>query len=183
MIEIKLAQQHLDTIGYAHYNNKINLVAKAEHLFNQARLYSQLGQLWSKLTGSSSSLLDLKTIENNNLITGRFHQGVQVVSVAQIRGSEGRTTDFDRHFNPLQTHTQQRWMSVAKASLSDINLPPIQVIQVGDDYYVRDGHHRVSVAKALRQTFIDAEVTVWQVRPRVPVQKPCFVCQPTCCPA
>jgi ParB-like chromosome segregation protein Spo0J len=53
---------------------------------------------------------------------------------------------------------------VAEARLRGINLPPVQLIEVGGRYYVRDGHHRISVAQALGDTFIDAEVTRWQMR-------------------
>jgi hypothetical protein len=44
-----------------------------------------------------------------------------------------------------------------------VPLPPIKLIQVGDCYYVRDGHHRLSVARALGEQFIEAEVTVWEI--------------------
>jgi hypothetical protein len=40
-------------------------------------------------------------------------------------------------------------------------LPPVQLIQVGDAYFVRDGHHRISVAHHLGQASIDAEVLIW----------------------
>ena len=42
-------------------------------------------------------------------------------------------------------------------------MPPVALIQVGDCYFVRDGHHRISVAKALGQKAIDATVEIWQV--------------------
>jgi hypothetical protein len=55
-------------------------------------------------------------------------------------------------------------MSVAKARLQGATLPPVDLVQVSDVYFVRDGHHRISVAKALGQVDIDADVTVWEVR-------------------
>ena len=54
-------------------------------------------------------------------------------------------------------------MSVLLARWMDVPLEPVQLIQIGDDYFVRDGHHRISVARALGETCIDAEVTVWMV--------------------
>jgi len=50
---------------------------------------------------------------------------------------------------------------VADALDEGLVLPPVQLIQVGADYYVRDGHHRVSVTRALGLDVIEAEVTVW----------------------
>ena len=78
--------------------------------------------------------------------------------------------DFDAQFRPTQTHSQGRWLSVATARLQGVPLPPVELIQVGDTYFVRDGHHRVSVARALGELDIDAEVRVW--RAAEPVKTP-----------
>lgn len=88
---------------------------------------------------------------------------MRLVSLSAIRGSEGRSTDFDADFNPLQEHTRERWISVASAMQTGVALPPVKLVQVGAVYYVRDGHHRISVAKQRGQTEIEAEVSVWRV--------------------
>ncbi|MEO0562483.1 MAG: ParB N-terminal domain-containing protein, partial [Chloroflexota bacterium] len=65
-------------------------------------------------------------------------------------------------FHPMQTRSRDRWVSVATGLLTDVtNMPPVDLIRVGDDYYVVDGHHRISAARALRKVFIDARVTEW----------------------
>lgn len=87
--------------------------------------------------------------------------GLRSVPIARIRGSEGRAHDFDGHFNPLTENTQFRWLSVYQAKLADRPLPPVELIQVADDFFVRDGHHRISVARSLGEEFIDAAVTAW----------------------
>jgi hypothetical protein len=74
-----------------------------------------------------------------------------------------RSNDFDRDFHPLQDHCKDRWLRVARARDEDKVLPPVVLVQVGDVYFVRDGHHRISVARARGQLDIEAEVTVWQV--------------------
>jgi hypothetical protein len=51
-------------------------------------------------------------------------------------------------------------LNIAKLRLEGRPLPPVELIQVGDSYFVRDGHHRISVARAFGQTAIDAQVTV-----------------------
>jgi hypothetical protein len=81
------------------------------------------------------------------------------VPMDQIQGSEGREHDFDLDFNPLQSHNMDRWVNVAVARQLGISLPPVELVQVGQIYFVRDGHHRISVAKALGQREIEAEVT------------------------
>ena len=88
--------------------------------------------------------------------------------VRQIRGSEGRCADFDADFRPLQTHSKGRWVNVAVARERGMGLPPVELIQVGDVYFVRDGHHRISVAKALGEEAVDAEVTVLDVTGPLP---------------
>jgi hypothetical protein len=50
-------------------------------------------------------------------------------------------------------------------------LPPVELIQVGDVYFVRDGHHRISVARMMGQDSIDAEVTVWETAGLLPWER------------
>ena len=180
MFDLHIARQQLDAIGYTYQEDNVELVTKAQALFQQAVLRGKLKMVWAKLTGRSPHLLDLTTVEASKTIAARHDQGTQVIPVAQIRGSEGRTKDFDSQFNPLQDYTRQRWMSIAKAWLTAVSLPPVQLIQVDDVYFVRDGHHRISVARALGQTYIDAEVTRWDVyKPKSSKTTP-FECRPVC---
>ena len=84
------------------------------------------------------------------------------VNLSQIKGStSNRHQDFDNQFRPLQKHTQARWISIAAHNRHD--LPPVELIKVDDVYFVVDGHHRVSVANAMGQSEITANVTVYTV--------------------
>jgi hypothetical protein len=98
----------------------------------------------------------------NGMHPGSSLEGVQTVPIARIQGSENRCRDFDTAFHPLVNHNQERWLSVAMARLRGRNLPPVELIRVSDTYYVRDGHHRISVARALGEEFIEASVMVWE---------------------
>jgi len=89
-----------------------------------------------------------------------------------IRGSEGRCQDFDADFRPLKELSRERWMAIAAAWKLGTELPPVQLVQIRDLYFVRDGHHRISVARAMRQENIDAEVTVWEVVGTLPWEQP-----------
>lgn len=134
--------------------------------YSSLRRRAALGQLLSRITGRSRSLRSLSEAMDGYRLCGQRHAGVQTVTIDRIVGSEGRCNDFDRDFRPLQTHTQHRWLSVARARSRGITLPAVDLIRVGDEYYVRDGHHRISVAQTLGQAAIDATVTEYHVVPR-----------------
>lgn len=121
---------------------------------------------WRKLLARQSRpLLDLARAEQEAHVVGRRYVGIQTVALRRIQGSEGRQGDFDADFHPLGWETAGRWMSIVRACYLGQALPPIELIRLGDTYYVRDGHHRVSVARALGQDEIDAQVIVWDVAP------------------
>lgn len=113
--------------------------------------------LWDRrvaaLTGRAHGLRTLPA----RLAEGRF-AGTQVVPVDKVRGSENRAADFDADFHPLRAEIQERWVSVYEAIRRGKPLPPVELVQVDDTYYVRDGHHRLSVARALGMDYVDAVV-------------------------
>jgi hypothetical protein len=116
-------------------------------------------------------LVPLAEVEATCSVQGRRDIGIRTVPIRQIRGSEGRCHDFDCDFNPLQSHTAHRWKSIVAAREQDKPLPPVTLIQVGDAFFVRDGHHRISVARAFGQQEIEAEVTLWKVSGPLPWER------------
>ena len=136
----------------------------ARQLCQQVYTLGWLNKLWLALTGQSRYLLNLTELELNGAIDNRYSAGMRMVPIRQIRGSQGRCRDFDRNFYPLQDHLKSRWLRVAMGRHLGAALPPVELIQVGDIYFVRDGHHRISVARASGQLEINAEVRVWEVR-------------------
>jgi len=135
----------------------------ASALYARSCSAGRVGQIWARLRGQSRGLLDLTAVAAAGAIGDRRAAGTQTVPIRQIRGSEGRCKDFDGAFHPLNAHTEERWVRVAMAYLRGLGLPPVELIQIGAVYFVRDGHHRISAAAALGQQEIDAMVTVWQV--------------------
>jgi hypothetical protein len=103
--------------------------------------------------------LDLTERIQGAQVINQHDVGTREISLDEIKGSEGRSSSFDREFNPIRTDTRQRWLSIMAARRRGTELPPIELIKVGNDYFVRDGHHRVSVARALNAASIDAHVT------------------------
>jgi hypothetical protein len=140
-------------------------------LYHRALSRGQRGRLWSWLPGRARSLVDLKEIEAHCKVCARSATGLRTVPIQQIRGSEGRATDFDRDFNPLSNHTQDRWVRIAVARQRGKALPPVRLVQVGDLFFVQDGHHRISVARALGQQSIEASVVAWQVEGPLPWER------------
>lgn len=137
---------------------------EARRLYERAWLSGWWNWLWASLTGQSRHLLTLAEVTPDPAASNCYSAGWQLVPISQIRGSQGRCLDFDRHFYPRRDHLSSRWLGVATAHLLGAALPPVELIQVGDIYFVRDGHHRISVAKALGQLEINAEVRIWEPR-------------------
>lgn len=144
---------------------------EALRLYHRSYCQGWVSKVWAVLTRQSRALLDLNTVKANCPVVGQHYIGLQTVSVSKIRGSEGRCHDFDAAFHPLQRYTTDRWQSIATAWQLGVALPAVDLIEVGDVYFVRDGHHRVSVARALGQQYIDAIVTSWQVGGRLPWER------------
>jgi hypothetical protein len=142
-------------------NARISPTAVAVQMYRTALLRGLVGRILSKLTGRSRRLLDLNSLPACQNSGSRRYAGTQPVLIRQICGSEGRTADFDAELNPLHENSRDRWVSVAAAMLRGVALPAVELIQVGEVYYVRDGHHRISAARALGQEAIDAHVTSW----------------------
>jgi hypothetical protein len=146
---------------YTQTQQQLEALREATWLYRQVQRDGWWDRLRARLTRQCRALYDLAALEGSGKIFRRYYAGVQQVPIRQIRGSEGRTGEFDTTFRPLRAHTGSRWQRVAAAWLAGDPMPPVELIQVGEMYYVRDGHHRVSVARALNVTHIEAEVTVW----------------------
>lgn len=68
------------------------------------------------------------------------------------------SADFDADFHSLKRHTRERWVGLLIAVRGGIPLPPVELIRVGNEYFVRDGHHRISTARATDQLEIEARI-------------------------
>jgi hypothetical protein len=129
----------------------------------RARRKAFIQSMLDLLAKRSNELVPFQEVRARLPIKGSHYRGLQQVPVSKIVGSEGRYGDFDRHFLPRQTQTQQRWQSVDVAHYEDVPLPPVDLYKIGDVYFVKDGNHRVSVARQLGQPEIDAYVTEYDV--------------------
>jgi nucleotide-binding universal stress UspA family protein len=136
--------------------------------FHRQRQLATLESLWGRLTGKSNDLLSFNDVARRLHISGGSDLGLQDIPLDAIVGSVGRYADFTRRFLPRQSRDLDRWARVKSlVTTHPQGLPPIEVYKVGDVYFVKDGHHRVSVARTMKANHIQAYVT--EVRLRVPV--------------
>ena len=141
--------------------------ASAIQDFHRARRRGALRSLLARLAGRSSELLPFEEVRRGLQATGEVPRGLQQIPLDRVVGSVGRYRDFTRDFSPLDDSDEQRWARVRAAVTGPGGLPPIEVYKVGDAYFVKDGNHRVSVARRLGAPTTEAYVT--EVRTRVPL--------------
>jgi hypothetical protein len=127
---------------------------QAWDLYYRAFRFGWLVRLWFRLTRRCTDLLHLRSAS----IHGTTVQHTEVINLQTIHGTENRLGDFDSAFRPLRDANADRWIAVAAARLQGKALPPVELIQLDGEYYVRDGHHRISVARAMGERYIDAVV-------------------------
>ncbi|MGC8766814.1 MAG: ParB N-terminal domain-containing protein [Brevinematia bacterium] len=126
--------------------------------FEKARAKSKLNEIIMKLSIGSNELFSLDEVKLLTKANTYKYKGIQSIPISKIKGSEGRYRDFDREFLPKHEGIRDKWENIADFLNQTTKIPPIVVYKIGDNYIVRDGNHRVSVAKELGLEYIDAEV-------------------------
>ena len=141
------------------------LRARAE--FETARIQAFLRDAGSVLRGDTRPLLSFDEVRRAARLEGQSYRGLKDVPIADIRGSVGRPNDFDASFLPVKPQMRKRWEQLDAAMRGGDPVPPIEVYHLGGVYFVKDGHHRVSVARHLGWKTIPARVI--EVRTRAPL--------------
>lgn len=134
----------------------------AESDFMRARRHQVLSSLAARLRSDTVDVVQSMSFDDVVEALGRRAEnylGTKVIPLDAIVGSVDKVRDFDRRFRPTSGRSRQRWERLARASRTGEEIPPIDVYQVGDYYFVQDGHHRVSVARSLGLDVIEARVT------------------------
>ncbi|MBL7063451.1 MAG: universal stress protein [Anaerolineae bacterium] len=135
--------------------------------FRRARRQAATQEIMARLTGRSADLLSFEDVRRKLKARSSGSQRLKEIPLDAIVGSVGRYSDFTRSFLPRQDSDEGRWARVKTAVTSWGGLPPIEVYQIGQTYFVLDGNHRVSVARQVGATHIEAYVT--EVRTKVPL--------------
>ena len=134
----------------------------ARQEWDQARRKAFWAEVRARFKGEPANLLSFQEVSRRIQLGNPFYRGAQNVPLANIVGSVGRYQDFTQTFLPVIPAMQERWQNVAALYLDPASggAPPIEVYKVGEVYFVRDGNHRVSVARQL--AFADIEAYVWE---------------------
>lgn len=143
-------------------NEIINARVQARQRFEQARRQANRAQMAARLTGEEIALLPFEAIRAQLQQQNPYYVGVKQVPLDAIVGSVGRYKNFTRKFLPLTNSVQERWVAV-DALASQTGWPPVDLYQVGNIYFVKDGNHRVSVARQLNLPTIEAHVLAYPV--------------------
>ncbi len=136
--------------------------ADAQYDFNRARRRRALARLSARLRGEPSDVNHILPFEEVVQALGQIGQrrlGQEVITLDSIVGTVDRSREFDRRFRPTTQRVRPRWERIAVAQRRGEGMPPIDVYRIGDMHFVKDGHHRVSVARALGHKDINAYVT------------------------
>jgi hypothetical protein len=120
---------------------------------------ARVAALVRRLPGCVTQLVPLDTVVGALGRRGERRLGLQSIPLASIVGTLEPRSDFDCRFRPTSNRVRSRWEQVALAQRRGEPIPPIEVYRVGGLYFVEDGHHRVSIARATHQETIDAYVT------------------------
>jgi hypothetical protein len=134
----------------------------AQYDFLRARRSATLARLAARLRGEPDDVGVIlpyeEVVEALGFVSER-PAGQHVVELEAIVGTVDRGREFDRSFRPTSGRVRSRWEHIAAAMRRGESMPPIDLVRIGEICFVRDGHHRVSVARALGRTDIDAYVT------------------------
>ena len=130
--------------------------------FLRARRRAALGAMVARLRGEPDDVRHVLPYEEVVAALGYVSEhaaGQHIVPLDAIVGTGRRGRDFDRSFRPTTGRVRSRWEHIAAAMRRGEAMPPVDLVRIGQIYFVRDGHHRISVARALGRTDIDADVT------------------------
>lgn len=152
---MELVSRDLQTINYV----------RSEAEFKSARLQGVMQRLWAFFARRNVTLTSLQDVISDQRITQTTELGLQDVPLNQVRGTVNRSQDFTRYFAPHNSSysERERWRNVYTLAVTGRGFPPVELYKLGSTYYVRDGHHRISIAAYLGWRTIQAHVTALSI--------------------
>ena len=144
---------------FSQYQSEKTVKALAQETFNESRKQVTWHSIKNHILRKPNRLESFEEVSAQGKLDQQHELGTHPVEIKQIVGSMGRVEDFDREFFPRNSRSFNRWIDIALAFQKGVGLPAVELYKVGNQYFVKDGHHRISVASTHGQTFIDAAVT------------------------
>jgi hypothetical protein len=136
--------------------------------WEQARRAAFVQDVLAAFTQRPADLLPFEEVRQKLQLRNVRYLGLQDVPLDHIVGSVGRYQDFTRAFFPRWDNLQDRWQRIDRLVTTGYGLPPVELYKVGQVYFVRDGNHRVSVAR--QHNFLTIEAYVWECETHVPLE-------------
>jgi hypothetical protein len=133
------------------------------------RIFAQLSALLRLQPADVDVMLSFDEVVEALGRVGERDLGLQTITLESIAGTVDRRKEFDREFRPTSSRARARFERIAEAQRRGASMPPIDVYRVGELHFVRDGHHRVAVARAQGRDVIDAHVV--EVLTRIPAAR------------
>ncbi len=135
--------------------------------FSRARRLAIIQDILARVTGHSQYLLSYEDVRKKLMAVEGSERTLKEIPLDAIIGSVGRYSDFTRSFLPRKSIDRERWARLKAAAYGTLGLPPVEVYQIGQVYFVQDGNHRVSIARQLGARTIQGYVR--EVRTPVPL--------------
>jgi hypothetical protein len=133
--------------------------ASAREHYTQNVRRAQMADMLGLISGRNTDLVSFEEVARKFKARQQVEIGIQMVRLDKIVGSVGRYRDFTRTFLPRASANPERWIRLDAAVNALETVPPVEQFKIGDVYFVRDGNHRVSVARANGASHIEALVT------------------------
>lgn len=143
--------------------SNFELRLKAVERYHNSIRQAQLQEHWARIRGKHYNLLKFEEVANRLHIRQQIPTGLQMVKLDQIVGSVGRYHEFTKTFLPRMTIKMDRWVAVDMIMNSLSGFPPVELYKIGEVYFVIDGNHRISVARANGNKDIEAAVIECQM--------------------
>ncbi len=143
----------------------MSLEEQVDREFAAARRRARMRRLKGLLRGRGEpgTLRSFEATRRSVGASGGVRRGRSTVEASRVVGSVGKHDRFDERFMPLRDASSERWKRIDWAFRSRVELPPVTLYKLGDDYFVQDGHHRVSVYRFHGVEWLDAEVTEFRI--------------------
>ncbi len=126
--------------------------------FDAARRAALVSDLLALVGGRPADLLPFEPVRRSLQLRHLVDRGLHQVPLDRIVGSLDRAGEFNRVFLPREEALRERWEEIKELAEGPRGFPPVELYQVGQVYFVVDGHHRISVARSLDAPSIEAHV-------------------------